>query len=129
MRAKLGYIVAKEFWGQGIATEAVRIAVEQAFEVFPALVRIEAMVIVENKASHKVLEKVGFVKEETKFVVSMLLKPTRSILSRLPLVVKSLSTDNGSIASERDFETEIFGFMLRSSRSERFFEEEKEDES
>ncbi|CAN8268738.1 unnamed protein product [Cochlearia groenlandica] len=63
LRANLGYIVAKEFWGHGIATAAVRIAVEQAFGVFPALVRIEAMVIVENKASHKVLEKVGFVKE------------------------------------------------------------------
>ncbi|CAN8243655.1 unnamed protein product [Cochlearia groenlandica] len=63
LRANLGYIVAKEFWGPGIATAAVRIAVDQAFEVFPALVRIEAMVIVENKASHKVLEKVGFENE------------------------------------------------------------------
>uniref|UniRef100_A0A1J3IVL7 Putative N-acetyltransferase YoaA n=1 Tax=Noccaea caerulescens TaxID=107243 RepID=A0A1J3IVL7_NOCCA len=62
-RANLGYAVAKEFWGRGIATAAVKMAVEQAFQVFPAVVRIQAVVEVENKASQKVLEKAGFEKE------------------------------------------------------------------
>ncbi|KAJ0264740.1 Acyl-CoA N-acyltransferase [Hirschfeldia incana] len=62
-RADLGYAVAREFWGRGIATEAVRMAVEQAFEVFPEVVRLQAVVEVENKASQKVLEKAGFEKE------------------------------------------------------------------
>ncbi|KAG2317389.1 hypothetical protein Bca52824_020511 [Brassica carinata] len=38
-------------------------AVDQAFEAFPAVVRLQAVVEVENKASQKVLEKVGFEKE------------------------------------------------------------------
>ncbi|ESQ47600.1 hypothetical protein EUTSA_v10022340mg [Eutrema salsugineum] len=62
-RANLGYAVAKEFWGRGIATAAVRMAVEEALEVFPTVVRIQAVVEVENKASQKVLEKAGFQKE------------------------------------------------------------------
>ncbi|KAJ4894307.1 Acyl-CoA N-acyltransferases (NAT) superfamily protein [Raphanus sativus] len=62
-RADVGYAVEKEYWGRGIATAAVRMAVEQAFEVFPDVVRLQAVVEVENKASQKVLEKVGFDKE------------------------------------------------------------------
>lgn len=42
---------------RGIATAAVRMAVDQSFEVFPAVVELE------NRASQKVLEKVGFEKE------------------------------------------------------------------
>lgn len=62
-RADLAYAVAKEFWGRGIATAAVRMAVEQAFEDFPELVRLQAVVEVENKASQRVLEKAGYRKE------------------------------------------------------------------
>ncbi|KFK39550.1 hypothetical protein AALP_AA3G258600 [Arabis alpina] len=62
-RAHLGYAVAREFWGRGIATEAVRMALNQAFKDFPEVVRIQAVVEVENKASQRVLEKVGFEKE------------------------------------------------------------------
>ncbi|OAP05762.1 hypothetical protein AXX17_AT3G24330 [Arabidopsis thaliana] len=62
-RANLAYAVAKEFWGRGIATAAVRMAVEQALEDFPEVVRLQAVVEVENKASQRVLEKAGFRKE------------------------------------------------------------------
>ncbi|CAN8258447.1 unnamed protein product [Cochlearia groenlandica] len=62
-RAHIGYAVSKEFWGRGIATVAVRMAVEQCFEDFPAVVRLQAVVVVENKASQRVLEKAGFEKE------------------------------------------------------------------
>ncbi|XP_010511497.1 PREDICTED: uncharacterized protein LOC104787585 [Camelina sativa] len=62
-RADLAYALAKEFWGRGIATAAVRIAVGQAFQDFPVVVRLQAVVEVENKASQRVLEKAGFRKE------------------------------------------------------------------
>ena len=52
-----------DYWGQGIVTAALKIAVSKVFKEFPDLVRIEAMVEVENKGSQKVLEKVGFLKE------------------------------------------------------------------
>jgi RimJ/RimL family protein N-acetyltransferase len=38
-------------------------AVEQALEDFPEVVRLQAVVEVENKASQRVLEKAGFRKE------------------------------------------------------------------
>ncbi|KAL0706758.1 hypothetical protein Bca4012_073184 [Brassica carinata] len=50
-RADLGYAVSRQFWGRGIATAAVRMAVEQAFEIFPEVVRLQAVVEVENKES------------------------------------------------------------------------------
>ncbi|KAL2485424.1 Acyl-CoA N-acyltransferases (NAT) superfamily protein [Abeliophyllum distichum] len=62
-RADIGYAVAVEFWGQGIASKAVKMAIPQVFQDFPELVRLQAYVDVENKASHMVLEKAGFSKE------------------------------------------------------------------
>lgn len=62
-RAHISYVVGTDYWGQGIVTTALKIAVSKVFKVFPDLVRIEAMVEVENKGSQKVLEKVGFLKE------------------------------------------------------------------
>ncbi|KAF3607004.1 hypothetical protein DY000_02049151 [Brassica cretica] len=50
-RADPGYAVSRQFWGRGIATAAVRMAVEQAFEIFPEVVRLQAVVEVENKES------------------------------------------------------------------------------
>ncbi|KAF3951829.1 hypothetical protein CMV_022562 [Castanea mollissima] len=62
-RAYISYAVGTDYWGQGIVTTALKIAVSKVFKEFPDLVRIEAMVEVENKGSQKVLEKVGFLKE------------------------------------------------------------------
>ncbi|XP_010466542.1 PREDICTED: uncharacterized protein LOC104746714 [Camelina sativa] len=62
-RADLGYAVAKEFWGRALATAAVMRAVGQYFKDFPVVVRIQAVVEVENKSPQRVLEKVGFRKE------------------------------------------------------------------
>ncbi|KAG0481271.1 hypothetical protein HPP92_011776 [Vanilla planifolia] len=61
--ASLGYRVAGEFWGRGIATEAVRMATAAAFEEWPELERVEAIVDLENPASQRVLEKAGFTRE------------------------------------------------------------------
>ena len=59
----MGYAVAAEYWGQGIVTVALKLAVVRVFEEFPYLVRLEALVEEENKGSQRVLEKVGFQKE------------------------------------------------------------------
>jgi len=58
-RLTLGYALAPQAWGKGYATEAVEAMVEAAFSLTPA-VEINASVRVENPASRRVLEKVGF---------------------------------------------------------------------
>lgn len=62
-RARIGYALSAEFWGLGIATIAMKMAVSQVLNIFPYLVRLEALVEEENKGSLRVLEKVGFQKE------------------------------------------------------------------
>ncbi|KAL5782642.1 hypothetical protein ACOSP7_007671 [Xanthoceras sorbifolium] len=63
-RAHVGYAVAAEYWGQGIVTMALKLAVSKVFDQdMTDLVRLEALVEVENKGSQKVLEKVGFQQE------------------------------------------------------------------
>ncbi|XVF31210.1 hypothetical protein REPUB_Repub16aG0126100 [Reevesia pubescens] len=62
-RANFGYGVAVKYWGHGIATKAVKMAVSQFFVDFPDVVKLEAFVDVENKASQRVVEKAGFQKE------------------------------------------------------------------
>lgn len=58
--ADIGYAIAFEYWGQGIATKALEMAISQVFNDFPRIVKLEAYVVLENKASRRVLEKVGF---------------------------------------------------------------------
>jgi ribosomal-protein-alanine N-acetyltransferase len=58
-RAELGYIVHREYWGQGIVTEAVLALCAFAFKEM-RVNRIEAGTIVEHKASQRVLQKCGF---------------------------------------------------------------------
>jgi ribosomal-protein-alanine N-acetyltransferase len=58
-KANLGYMVDVAFRGRGVATAAVRLAVERAFgEV--GLHRLEAGVMPSNVPSQRVLEKAGF---------------------------------------------------------------------
>ena len=59
MSAEMGYWLGEEFWGQKIATEAVRLMVEYTFYYFD-IVRLYAEVFENNKASMRVLEKNGF---------------------------------------------------------------------
>jgi RimJ/RimL family protein N-acetyltransferase len=59
-RLTLGYALAPEVWGRGLATEAVRKIVGAAFALTD-VAEIEATVRVENPASRRVLEKTGFV--------------------------------------------------------------------
>jgi N-acetyltransferase len=57
--AELGYMIVKEFWGQGIATEVGRCLVEAGFFCV-SLESIQAFTDDTNPASDRVLEKIGF---------------------------------------------------------------------
>ena len=61
----IGYMILTPFWSQGIGTEAVRQICGSAFREL-ALERILGEVFPENLASARVLEKNGFLLEETR---------------------------------------------------------------
>lgn len=64
LTAELGYWLAEPYWGRGIATSAVLAITEYCFQYF-SLKRIYAESYSTNLASHRVLEKAGFVLEGT----------------------------------------------------------------
>lgn len=57
-KAEIGYVLAKPYWGKGIATAAVKRAITEGFKELN-ISRIEAFVDPENIASQKVLTKAG----------------------------------------------------------------------
>lgn len=61
--AEIGYWVAEEARGSGVATAATRLAAEWAFESHRDLVRLQLRADVENVASNRVAEKAGFTRE------------------------------------------------------------------
>ena len=54
----LSYMLAKAYWGRGLATEGAKASLEYGFETLK-LERIVAIAHSENLASHRVMEKVG----------------------------------------------------------------------
>lgn len=62
-RADIGYAVATDYWGQGIATRAVKLALSRVFRDLAEVLRLQAFVGVDNQASQRVLEKAGFRRE------------------------------------------------------------------
>jgi ribosomal-protein-alanine N-acetyltransferase len=58
-RALLGYDLVRPYWGQGLAQEAVREVVRFGFEEME-LNRLQALTIVENARSIRLLERLGF---------------------------------------------------------------------
>ncbi|PLR76245.1 GNAT family N-acetyltransferase [Bacillus sp. V3-13] len=56
--AEIGYVLAPQYWGKGIATEAAITIIQFGFTNMD-LVRIQARCFVENKASARVMEKAG----------------------------------------------------------------------
>lgn len=62
LSAELGYWVGRRHWGRGLATQAVRQAVDYAFAHWP-IARVFARPFGSNHASQRVLEKAGFVLE------------------------------------------------------------------
>jgi len=61
-KADVGYVISRENWGQGIATEALRSLVDWALSD-DSIYRVWALCDVENPASARVLEKVGMQRE------------------------------------------------------------------
>ncbi|MFN8581270.1 MAG: GNAT family N-acetyltransferase [Gemmatimonadaceae bacterium] len=62
--AEVGYWLGEEYWGKGLAAEALSGFVPWAFAEFN-LARMWAAVFVTNPGSARVLEKAGFVREAT----------------------------------------------------------------
>jgi RimJ/RimL family protein N-acetyltransferase len=60
--AEIGYWLGEDYWGRGIATEAVRALTDWAFTSL-GLLRVYALVFESNPASVRVLEKAGFALE------------------------------------------------------------------
>ena len=83
--AELGYIVAPEARGRGVATAALRELTEWAFSEL-GMLRLQLMIGVDNAASKRVAERCGYVFEGV--LRSLYFKPDRredtEIWSRLP---------------------------------------------
>jgi ribosomal-protein-alanine N-acetyltransferase len=60
--AEIGYWLGEAVWGRGIATEALRGVTAEAFKRYD-LTRIYAVPFADHKASIRVLEKAGYVRE------------------------------------------------------------------
>ena len=58
----VGFVLRREVWGQGCATEVLRAVAGRALAE-GGVVRVEAFCDVENRASARVMEKAGFVRE------------------------------------------------------------------
>jgi RimJ/RimL family protein N-acetyltransferase len=55
---EVAYLLAKEYWGQGLATEAALAIVEYGFEQL-GLSRLICLIVPENQASQKVAGRIG----------------------------------------------------------------------
>ena len=58
--AEIGYWLGENYWGKGIAVEALKQMTDYTFRSFPDLVRLWAAVFEYNKPSMRVLEKTGY---------------------------------------------------------------------
>lgn len=63
-RGTISYDLARVHWGQGFMTEALRTMIGHGFDTL-GFDRIEAETFADNMASARVLEKLGFVEEES----------------------------------------------------------------
>ncbi len=61
-KVEIGYVLAREFWGQGYMPEAIN-AVAEWFLADPAIHRVYAVCDIENTGSARALEKSGFERE------------------------------------------------------------------
>ncbi|MEN1968427.1 GNAT family protein [Lentibacillus sp. N15] len=56
--AEIGYVIARDYWGMGLATEAVKNMILFGFQQM-GLVRIQARCFTENTGSERVMKKAG----------------------------------------------------------------------
>lgn len=60
--AEIGYWLGEPYWGKGITSKALKLAIDHAFEV-SKMKRLFTAVFEYNEASIRVLEKAGFINE------------------------------------------------------------------
>ncbi len=63
--AEIGYHLAEAFFGQGIGCESVRLTLGKVLQAESGIDRVFAFISVENHASRKLVERLGFVHEGT----------------------------------------------------------------
>lgn len=61
-RAEVGFELSKDYWGMGIASEALEAVIKFGFH-HDQLERIEALIEPANLPSQKLVEKQGFIRE------------------------------------------------------------------
>lgn len=61
-RAEIGFELSRDYWGKGIAAEALEAVIKYGFQHFQ-LERIEALIETANVPSQKLVEKQGFLRE------------------------------------------------------------------
>lgn len=81
------YAFGREFWGQGYATEAMQVFLRYVFQVY-ALEEVNAGAFMDNPASQRVLEKLGFEKSGQK------MHTAHGRLEEAPLILYRLHTAN-----------------------------------
>ncbi|MCD4791643.1 MAG: GNAT family N-acetyltransferase [Bacteroidales bacterium] len=59
----LGYWIGEEFWNKGIMTRVIKKMVKFGFKTYKSIDCISAYIFTYNKASVRVLEKIGFIKD------------------------------------------------------------------
>ena len=64
-RGELGYALARRHWGNGFMTEAARAVIDAAFTCLPDLARVQASANSKNRASIRVMERLGMTYEGT----------------------------------------------------------------
>lgn len=62
-KGEIGYFLGKEYWGQGIMSEVLKVALDYLFHILNFR-KLEALVIKENEGSCRLLEKNGFKKDQ-----------------------------------------------------------------
>ena len=60
--AEIGYWLGKDYWGRGIATDALKAVTQEVFKRFE-ITRLYAVPFADHAASVRVLEKAGYVRE------------------------------------------------------------------
>lgn len=67
-QAEVHYMLAEEFWNQGLTTEAVNSIILYLKKFYPQIVKITSDPLIVNTASCRVLEKCGFRKADRRLV-------------------------------------------------------------